>query len=137
VKSSSFIVLVAWLLAIVYMSILRLLMSAVRQMLYKQGIAVRRVVIIGDSKTTEVLIREFSAHKNLGYQVVKRFSNFNSDEAADFEKLLITSGVDEVIQTDPNLTKSEVLRLYDFADEHHLTFRYAADLLDAKVLRVR
>ncbi len=136
VFSSRFIVLVAWMLAIVYMSILRLLMSVIRQLLYKQGIAVRRVVIIGDSKTTEVLIREFSAHKNLGYQVVKRFSNFNSDEAADFEKLLITSGVDEVIQTDPNLTKSEVLRLYDFADEHHLTFRYAADLLDAKVLRV-
>ena len=136
VFSSRFIVLVAWLLAIVYMSTLRLLMSVIRQLLYKQGIAVRRVVIIGDSKTTEVLIREFSAHKNLGYQVVKRFSNFNSDEAADFEKLLITSGVDEVIQTDPNLTKSEVLRLYDFADEHHLTFRYAADLLDAKVLRV-
>lgn len=94
------------------------------------------MVIIGDSKTTEVLIHEFSANKSLGYQVVKRFSNFNSDDAEEFDRLLVTTDIDEVIQTDPNLTKAEVLRLYDFADERHLTFRYAADLLDAKVLRV-
>jgi len=136
VFSSRFIVLVGWLLAIVYMSLLRIMMSVIRRVLYKQGIAIRRVVIIGDSKTTEVLIHEFSANKGLGYQVAKRFSNFNSDDAEEFERLLVTTDIDEVIQTDPNLTKAEVLRLYDFADERHITFRYAADLLDAKVLRV-
>ena len=42
---------------------------------------------------------------------------------------------DEIIQADPNLTKSELLRLYDFADENHITFKYAADLLGTKVLK--
>jgi exopolysaccharide biosynthesis polyprenyl glycosylphosphotransferase len=136
VFSSRFIILSAWLLAILYMSILRLIMSLIRQSLYKQGIAVSRIVMIGDSKTTEVLIREFASNKALGYQVVKRFAGFGNDEAEQLEKLLITNDINEVIQSDPNLSKAEVLRLYDFADEHHLTFRYAADLLDAKVLRV-
>jgi exopolysaccharide biosynthesis polyprenyl glycosylphosphotransferase len=136
VFSSRFIILSAWLLAILYMSILRLIMSLIRQALYKQGIAVSRIVMIGDSKTTEVLIREFASNKALGYQVVKRFAGFGNDEAEQLEKLLITNDINEVIQSDPNLSKAEVLRLYDFADEHHLTFRYAADLLDAKVLRV-
>jgi exopolysaccharide biosynthesis polyprenyl glycosylphosphotransferase len=136
VFASRFIILAAWLLSIFYMSTLRLIMSLVRRALYHHGLAVCRVVIIGDSKTTEVLIREFSSNKSLGYQVVKRFDGFGSDEAEQLEKLLITANVDEVIQSDPNLSKAEVLRLYDFADEHHLNFRYAADLLDAKVLRV-
>src|SRR3989339_706490 len=43
--------------------------------------------------------------------------------------------VDELIQSDPNLSKAETLRLYDFADEYHLTFKYAADLLGTKVLK--
>ena len=34
------------------------------------------------------------------------------------------------------MSKADRLRLYDFADEHHLTFKYAADLLETKVLRV-
>lgn len=134
--SSRFIVLAGWLLAIFYMSTLRLLMAWLRRLLYRHGIAVRRVVVIGDSKTTEILIHKFSAQKELGYKVIKRFSNFNSDEAEELSKLIIGTTIDEVIQTDPNLTKSEVLRLYDFADENQLTFRYAADLLDTKVLRV-
>jgi exopolysaccharide biosynthesis polyprenyl glycosylphosphotransferase len=134
--SSRFIVLAGWLLVMIYMGTLRLLMALLRRLLYRHGVAIRRVVVIGDSKTTEVLIHRFSVQKELGYHVVKRFSNFNSDDAEDLTKLLLGTQVDEVIQTDPNLTKAEVLRLYDFADEHQLVFRYAADLLDTKVLRV-
>ncbi|MBD3247915.1 exopolysaccharide biosynthesis polyprenyl glycosylphosphotransferase [Candidatus Falkowbacteria bacterium] len=33
------------------------------------------------------------------------------------------------------MPKKEVLRLYDFADEHHLAFKYVADLLGTKVLK--
>jgi exopolysaccharide biosynthesis polyprenyl glycosylphosphotransferase len=134
--SSRFIVLVAWILAIIYMSSLRLIMALVRRALYRYGIAIKRIVIIGDSKTTEVLIHRFSSQKELGYKIIKRFSNFNSDDAEELARLIVGTPIDEVIQTDPNLTKAEVLRLYDFADEYHLTFKYAADLLDAKVLRV-
>jgi exopolysaccharide biosynthesis polyprenyl glycosylphosphotransferase len=43
--------------------------------------------------------------------------------------------VDEIVQSDPNLSKAEVLRLFDFADENHITFKYAADLLGTKVLK--
>jgi len=134
--SSRFIVLVGWILAIVYMSGLRLIMALIRRLLYRQGIATRRVVIIGESKSTEVLIHAFSAHKELGYSIVKRFSNFSSEAAEELSRLIIGTPIDEVIQADPNLTKAEVLRLYDFADENQITFRYAADLLDTKVLRV-
>jgi len=134
--SSRFIVLAAYLLAMVYMSVLRLAMLFFKRFLYQHGWALKRVVLVGDSRTTEILWHEFAVKKQLGYEVVKRFGNFGSEEAGELETLLGFKKVDEVIQSDPNLSKAEVLRLYDFADEHHLIFKYAADLLDTKVLRV-
>lgn len=134
--SSRFIVLTAYLLAIVYMSLARIMVMAIKRGLYRHGLGLRRVVLVGASKTTEILLHEFSTKKNLGYEVVKRFDNFGLEEAGELSDLLSYKKIDEVVQSDPNLSKAEILRLYDFADEYHLTFKYAADLLDTKVLRV-
>ena len=134
--SSRFIVLAGWLLAMLYIGTSRLLISGLRNLLYRHGIGVRQVVIVGNSKTSEVLIKQFSTKARLGYKVVKRLDQFGLEEVAELSKLISYKEVDEIIQADPNLSKAEMLRLYDFADEHHIVFKYVADLLDTKVLRV-
>ena len=134
--SSRFIVLAAYGLTMIYMSLVRIIVLAIKRGLYRHGLGLRHLVLVGSSKTTEILLHEFSTKKNLGYEVVKRFDKFGLEEAGELEKILTYKEVDEVIQSDPNLSKAEILRLYDFADEHQLTFKYAADLLDTKVLRV-
>lgn len=133
--SSRFIILVGWLLAIIYTSAGRLIVRNLQKVLYRYGVGVHKVIMVGNSQTTDNLIYEFSNQKNLGFVVVKRLRDFSMETAADLENFLKTQSVDEIIQSDPNLSKAEVLRLYDFADEHHLTFKYAADLLGAKVLK--
>lgn len=134
--SSRFIVLIGWLTLIVYMSLTRVILLALKRVLFQHGWGLRRIVVIGSSKTSDILVQEFSSKPSLGCEVVKRFENFGLEEANELAKLLSFKEIDEVIQSDPNLSKAEVLRLYDFADEHHLTFKYAADLLGTKVLRV-
>ena len=59
-------------------------------------------------------------------EVIKEFNKENESKK---------ERIDEIIQSDPNLSKVETLRLYDFANEHHVIFRYVADLLEVKVLR--
>lgn len=139
---SRFIVLAAWILAILYISISRALVRFIQRKLFKYNIGVHRVILVGNSSTTSNLIQYFSKNKDSGYEVVKRLKNFTLEDAAalaDFVKICRQGGsgkeIDEIIQSDPNLSKSETLRLYDFADEYHLTFKYAADLLGAKVLK--
>jgi len=132
---SRFIVLAGWILAIIYISIARALIRWLQRALFTQGIGVRKVILVGNSKTTDNLIRDFSSQKNSGYEVVKRLRNFNIDTAQDLVEFIKHKEIDEVIQSDPNLTKAEVLRLYDLADEYHITFKYAADLLGTKVLK--
>ena len=131
---SRFIILAGWLLAIIYISMARSIIRFIQRALFKSGIGVHKVVLVGNSKTTDNLIQEFSGHKDSGYEVVKRLRDFSMETEQELSEFLKVKEVDEVIQSDPNLSKPEILRLYDFADEHHLTYKYAADLLGTKVL---
>lgn len=133
--SSRFIVLAAWLLAILYIVIARSLVRLIQRVLFSYDIGVHKVVVVGNSKTADILINRFSSQRGGGYEVMKRLRDFSIETSQELETFLKNKDVDEIIQADPNLTKAEILRLFDFADEHHLTFKYAADLLDAKVLK--
>jgi exopolysaccharide biosynthesis polyprenyl glycosylphosphotransferase len=132
---SRFIILAGYLLSIVYIAVARGLIRLLQRYLYRYGIGVHKVVLIGNSKTTDTLVHEFAVNKKLGFAVVKRLRDFSLETAQQLADFLKTEEVDEVIQTDPNLAKADIIRLYDFADEHHLAFKYAADLLGAKVLQ--
>ncbi|MFH1583317.1 MAG: hypothetical protein ABIB72_03305, partial [Candidatus Falkowbacteria bacterium] len=133
--SSRFIVLAGWLLAIVYISFARIIIRLVQRTLLRYGIGVHKIILVGNSNTTDALIHEFSSRKNSGYEVVKRLKNFNLEAGEDLVEFIKANEVDEIMQSDPNLSKAEVIRLFDFADENHIIFKYAADLLGAKVLK--
>lgn len=132
---SRFIVLAGWILAIFYVSFARVIIRCLQRILFVYGIGVKKVVLVGSSKTGDKLVNKFSRDKNFGFKVVKRLRDFQIETSGELEEFLKVQEVDEIIQSDPNLSKPEVIRLYDFADEHHITFKYVADLLGAKVLR--
>jgi exopolysaccharide biosynthesis polyprenyl glycosylphosphotransferase len=132
---SRFIILAGWILAIIYVTIARGLIRWLQRYLYSKDIGTRKIILVGNSKTGQMLIQKFSQDKNFGYRVVKRVSNFNIETANELTEFIKNNEVDEIIQADPNLPKGEAMRLYDLADELHLTFKYAADLFGAKVLR--
>lgn len=132
---SRFIVLVAWVISIILITISRVLIRLLQRHLFRFGIGVHKVILVGNSKTSDVLMQEFSAKADSGIEVVKRVRSFSLEIANELQEFLKFKEVDEVIQSDPNLGKAETLRLFDFADENQITFKYAADLLGTKVLK--
>ncbi|MEA3449976.1 MAG: exopolysaccharide biosynthesis polyprenyl glycosylphosphotransferase [Patescibacteria group bacterium] len=132
---SRFIVLAGFILAIVYVSLARAIVRGIQRQFFKSGVGVKKVVIIGDNKTADNIIQYFSSSETSGYKVIKRFRNFSLETAQELKEFLDNRDIDEIIQSDFNLSKAESLRVYDFADEHHLVFKYAADLLGTKVLK--
>jgi len=132
---SRFIVLTGFVLAILYLSFAHSFIRWLQRFLFRYGIGVRKIILVGNSKTTDNLMTEFSSNKNAGYEVVKRVRDFSLETAQDLFQFVKDIDVDEIIQSDPNLTKVETLRLYDFSNDNHITFRYVADLLEVKVLR--
>lgn len=132
---SRFIVMVAWILSIVFITISRVMVRIFQRYLFRYDIGVKKVILVGDSKTSDVLMQEFSSKTVLGVEIIKRVRNFSLETANELNDFLKFKKADEVIQSDPNLSKAETLRLFDFADENHITFKYAADLLGTKVLK--
>jgi exopolysaccharide biosynthesis polyprenyl glycosylphosphotransferase len=132
---SRFIVLAGWILAIIYISVARIIVRLIQRLLFRSGVGVHNVVLIGNSKTADILMQEFSSDKSLGYNVVKRLRDFRLETSQELLDYVRNRDIDEIIQSDPNLTKAETLHLFEFADENHITLKYAADLLGTKILK--
>ena len=132
---SRFIVLAGFVFSIIYLSLAHAFIRWLQRRLFIYGIGVRKVILVGNSKTTDNLMAEFSSNKKAGFTVIKRIRDFSLSTAQELMEFIQDKEVDEIIQSDPNLSKVEMLRLYDFANDQHITFRYVADLLEVKVLR--
>jgi len=126
---SRFIVLVGWALAIIYLIIIHSFLNWLQKKLHFYGIGVHKIILVGNSKTADNLIAEFSSNKYSGFEVVRRIRDFSLETSQELAEYIKDRDVDEIVQSDPNLSKVETLRLYDFATENQLTFKYVADLL--------
>lgn len=130
--SSRFIILAAWGLSIIYISLAHLIITWIQRLLFKKGIGVHRVVLVGSDKTSEMLVSEFKKNIKLGYRVVVWSQGYSSELRDKVVALYKEGGVDEIVQADPNLSREDTLSLIELANDYHLDFKYAADLLGAR-----
>ncbi len=130
--TSRFVVLAAWLLSIAYVVIARLLVRLVNRQLLKRGIGARRILVVGgNDRATEAIVAQFSKDPASGYRIVGRFPRWDEHAVRAASALCSDDAVDEVFVTDPETGKEEMRAVVEFAEDRHLTFRYAADTLAA------
>jgi exopolysaccharide biosynthesis polyprenyl glycosylphosphotransferase len=132
---SRFIVLTAFGFAFIFVSLGHVFIRWLQKYLYRFGYGTKSIILVGNSKTTENLISEFSTNPKLGFKVIKRVKDFSIETAQELQDFIAQNQVDEIIQSDPNLSKVENLRLFDFVTNNHIKYKYVADLLEVKVLR--
>lgn len=120
---SRFLIVAGWLAAIVFVSFGRLLMRGLKGLLYRLGIGQRRIVVIGQDAVAEAMITVMRERPELGYRVVAVFANFT--EAANKLKKITC---DEMLFANARAHEEEALAAVDFCNEHHLIFKYSADL---------
>lgn len=130
---SRFIILASWGLTVVFVSADRLVVRLIQRLAFKSGVGVHRVVIIGNGPVAQSLIDEFRTRPMLGYRVVVRHDAFDQPTAATLTEMVAADTFDEVIQVNPNLPASQTAELVNFVNEHHLTFKYTADLLGTRL----
>jgi exopolysaccharide biosynthesis polyprenyl glycosylphosphotransferase len=123
---SRFLVLSGTAIAILYIIIGRLLIRGLKALLYRAGIGLRRVVIIGNHTVAETLKTIFTQEPRWGYTIVGELAHFPSEKTTD----LLKFAPDEILFTDPKAHQEEVIKTIEFATTHHLTFKYSADLFD-------
>ena len=121
---SRFLVASGWAFAIVYVGIGRIAMRGVKGAMYRLGIGLRQVVVIGSGDVAGALVFALNNHKSFGYRVVRVLPNFTSAST----KTLDTLYFDELLFTNPRADQKETLRAVDYCNRYHKTFKYSADL---------
>jgi exopolysaccharide biosynthesis polyprenyl glycosylphosphotransferase len=121
---SRFLALASWGVAVVYISIGRMLIRGVKGLLYRWGIGKRRVVLIGEKGQCADIVETFSTRPELGYTVVEVFEYVTDRVFAVLDGL----DYDEVIVLSPKAREKETLKLLAYCNKRHKTFKYSADL---------
>jgi exopolysaccharide biosynthesis polyprenyl glycosylphosphotransferase len=132
---SRFIALAAWILAFVFVGLMRLAIRGLQRSLLYWGVGVHRVVIIGKSSASQVLQDLFEREHGMGFRVVKTVASFSKTTEEKIRKLKRADKIDEIILADPKATKAETLELLQFSETEHLDFRYCADLFASAIGR--
>lgn len=128
---SRFIVLAAWVLAMVYIIGARLLLRLAQRFLLARGYGQRHLILIGSKETTIPLVQEFTAKPGLGYRVLGTRAALDAPTMSWILRKKARMGVDQLLLTNPFVRRADTLALLAFCEQHHIAFAYTADLLEA------
>ena len=133
---SRFIIIAAWLLSIIFVTIGRMLIKIAQKIAFNYGLGTRRLVIIGNGNTSRILTEEFNSKKSLGYKVIGQFSEFTQEISEKLKAMVADDAIDEIIQINPNQNSEQTSKLLDFVNTNHIDFKYAADLLGTQLTNI-
>ena len=133
--SSRFIVLVAWFFAIFFVAIGRFIFYLLKRNLLRKGIGIKRIVIVGQDEVCKSFCKRVNNTEIIGYKIIANFKTINKTNLKQLLDLINKREVDEIIQVDSILDKQITELILGISDEHHVPFKYAADMFSMQTSR--
>jgi exopolysaccharide biosynthesis polyprenyl glycosylphosphotransferase len=130
---SRLIILFAWGLAIISVSLGRIIMRLAQIQMLKRGIGLHRLVIInGTAKSSENLVQEIQKRPELGYKIVEiiKYDGNLEELIGKLEQIRQRLGLDEVLQSNASLTTSVNTRLLAFCRDYGILFNFVPDIFE-------
>ncbi|MEX0649948.1 MAG: sugar transferase [Candidatus Andersenbacteria bacterium] len=131
---SRFILLAAYGFAIIMVSFGRYFVKRMQQVLLRRGMGVHRVVLAGNGKFATQLTELFKRRPDLGYKVVGDIETITWSALEDVYR---RQGIDEVIQTNPNMTETDNVVVLDFCEQYKVDYKYIPNTFEAHSVNVR
>lgn len=123
---SRFILLAAWIFSVLYVFSGRLILRMVKKyLIFKYQFGMERVLLIGDDKASNILVKEIAKRPSLGYKLVKILPLLDLTEA---KKAIESPQIDTVIIGKADYSNDEIVELAEFCQERHLNFHFAPTL---------
>lgn len=129
---SRFLAAGGWALGILLVSFGRLMIRGLKAILYRQGIGLRNVAIVGGERTAEKIVEALRQRRELGYHVIGVFETWDEH----VETLLEKQSLDEVILTEPEAKGQEAIRAIEWCYAHHIVCKYSADLFGSYAVNI-
>jgi len=122
---SRLIIIFTWILTIIMVLLGRYLLLLVQRLLYRRGVGIHRVIVIGDNGLAKSMVRQISNDKNLGYELVKLIDH---DGINKLETIFARTPVDDILIADAELDQDDVIRVMTFCQDHNLGFKVIPNL---------
>ena len=127
--SSRFIILSAWTLAIVFISLSRYIVNLIQKiLLIYRGIGIHRLVLVGKSGYCDTACHEFKKNPALGYKVVAQEPAINIESLRQFHR---ERGIDEILVCDPDISMKDLREVSDFCHRNRIEFKFVPAILQS------
>lgn len=120
--SSRFIILAAWMLAVVYVTIGRYILHKIQSWLVKsRGMGVHRLLLVGHNGKIDRIKKAIKSNPYSGYRIV---GNVETGSIHAIREIKENFGVDEIIICDSTLTDSEQEKLIDYCAINNIAYKF-------------
>lgn len=131
---SRFVLMAAYGLAIVFVAFGRYVVRSIQRTFLRRGLGVHRVVLVGNGRFAKDLTLLFARRPELGYRVA---GDVRVVTWTEMERIRRERGIDEVIQTNPELPNEDNMVLLDFCEQYKIDYKYIPNLFEAHAVNVR
>lgn len=131
-------ILFAWLLSIIFITIGRMLHQTVRDRLRDRGFGRDRVLVVGTGDTARIMLQRIIWSPNLGYELVGIVNGENGEDEIlgipvlgipeDLPELIESLNIDEVIIAIPEKGHREVVRIISYCERGRVTIKVFPDI---------
>lgn len=120
--SSRFIILAAWLLAVLYVTIARYIIQKIQKwFLKKRGLGVHRLLLVGYNCKMDRILNYIKKNPYLGYKIV---GHVETGSVRAVREIKEQKGVDEIIVCDSSLTDAEQEKLIDYSAINNIAYKF-------------
>jgi len=126
---SRFLILAGWLFATLFVIFCRIFIRRIYSLiLRKLKFGFQRVLVLGNSKVGENLLEEIKKRPAVySYSSIIHFPDFDFPRVSE-TVLEPSSKIGEIILTDFNLPRADILKLVDLCEENRIGFKFVPDL---------
>jgi exopolysaccharide biosynthesis polyprenyl glycosylphosphotransferase len=128
---SRFIILAAGVLSVLLVFAGRIVIKLAQEFLFVRGYGLHRLVMINGKGIESNVIRDILNEKSYGYKVIAQLEN-SGRILEQIQELVERSGVDEIIQANPNVTDEQNLKLVEFARDRGIQFSFVPNLFEVQ-----
>jgi exopolysaccharide biosynthesis polyprenyl glycosylphosphotransferase len=135
---SRLIILFSWVLTIVLISLGRVILRQIQVSLHRRGIGLHRLVVVEPMDRSYGLVKKIERRPELGFRILAKIpSNFSGDEIIGrLEQLRLEYGIDELLQSDPNVNQITSTRILEFCRDYGIRFNFVPNLFETSTTNI-
>ncbi len=136
-----------WVAIIVLVSFVRLIVSSILANLYKRGLGLTNVLVVGSGRLGKLMMQQIAASPYIGYRVVGFVHDLDGDSAdfgrfkvlgamPELDAIIRTQRVGEVIIALPSHQHQQILRTVRVCERAGANFKLVPDLYELSLSRI-